>query len=83
MVITQTLGARVTINTAKGRTAILEVKNANKDISAKVNADVRAKKPKTKKNRIKARQKAILRAEDRNPAFRTAIQAALARLVGQ
>jgi alpha-D-ribose 1-methylphosphonate 5-triphosphate synthase subunit PhnG len=84
MVITQTLGrSAVRVDTAKGRAAILKVKKENKDISAVVDADVRAKKPKTKKGRTEARQKAILRAKERNPAFRTALQAALTRLVGQ
>lgn len=84
MVITQTLGASASgrVDTVKGRKAILKVKNDNKDISAAINAAVKYKKPKGKK-RIEARQRAILKAEKRNPAFRTAIEAALTRLVGQ
>lgn len=85
MIISQTLpSATLTeVDKKKAMTAIRKVKSENKDISAIINAAVRAKKPKTAKARRKAREKAILAAEKRNPAFRTAILAALTRLVGR
>lgn len=85
MVISQTLKApdAARVNKPKGIAAIRKVKKANKDISAIIDARVRAKKPKTAVDRKKERQKAIVEAEKRNPAFRTAVLAALTRLVGQ
>lgn len=83
MVITQSLGRNAgQIVKPHGKAAIQKVIKDNQDIKKAIDASMTAQKSKPKKQRDLARQKAIVKAMKRNPAFEIAIQAALNRLVG-
>jgi len=85
MVFSQTLG-QINANKLKkpkGKKAVRGLMKLNLDINNAILASVRAAKPKTNKQRDLARQRAIVKAINRNRAFREAVTDALTRLVTQ
>lgn len=71
MVFTQTLGETNAKKLKKpnGKNVVRSLLKENRDIKNIIDASVRAAKPKTNKDRNKARQRAICKALNRNQAF--------------
>lgn len=79
MVFTQALGAASANKLKKpnGKKAVRGEIKANIDIKKTIDATLRGNKSKTNKQRDLARQKAIVKVGNRNPAFRSAVRSAL------
>jgi hypothetical protein len=83
MVFTQTLGkiAASKLKKPKGKNKVHEIMKRNRDIKNEIDASVRAAMPKNNKQRDLARQRAIIKAINRNRTFREVVTVALTRLV--
>jgi hypothetical protein len=83
MVFTQVFGKEniAGLKKPKGKKAVRNQISLNLDIKKAIHASVRARKPKTNKQRDLARQRAIVKAMVRNRAFRESVRNALTSLV--
>jgi hypothetical protein len=84
MVISQTLNRTLTAaDEVRAKAEIKKVEAANKTIRKAIKAKVTASKAKTNKDIAKAREKAISREINDNPAFFNAVQSSLFALLGR
>ena len=83
MVFTQTLGkiAASKLKKPKGKNKVHEILKRNRDIKNEIDASVRAAMPKNNKQRDLARQRAIIKAMDRNRTLRAVVRTELTKLV--